>query len=96
MFSLEKTCEFIFVNLLDAMLSTPVSAYLPTQKNNKGFKTLLLFTIFRKGLGLNESKLVLEEKRQKFFRPSIDDETFLLWKDELQKELPSFWESMNE
>lgn len=25
---------------------------------------------------------------------NIDNSTFLLWKSELQKELPSFWESM--
>jgi len=26
----------------------------------------------------------------------IDNSTFLLWKSELQKELPSFWESMQD
>ena len=39
------------------------------------------------------------ENHTKFFRNGkkegeIDESTFTVWKSELQKELPSFWESM--
>jgi len=42
---------------------------------------------------------MLMENHTKFFRNGkregeIDDPTFTIWKTELQKELPSFWESM--
>ena len=42
---------------------------------------------------------MLMENRTKFFRNGrregeIDETTFTIWKTELQKELPSFWESM--
>ena len=42
---------------------------------------------------------MLMENHTKFFRNGkkegeIDDSTFTVWKSELQKELPSFWESM--
>jgi len=36
-------------------------------------------------------------KEEDFFRNEVEvnDSTFHLWKEELQKELPNFWESMN-
>ena len=34
--------------------------------------------------------LLFEEKKES----QIDDRTFDIWKSELQKELPSFWEEM--
>ena len=32
---------------------------------------------------------------QKNINEDIDESTFILWKSELQKELPSFWETLN-
>jgi hypothetical protein len=41
-----------------------------------------------------------EENNHRFFRnfigeENLDEVTFNMWKDELQKELPSFWEDMD-
>jgi len=46
-----------------------------------------------------DNKGMLMENRTKFLRNGkrereIDDSTFTTWKLELEKELPSFWESM--
>ena len=41
------------------------------------------------GMQENICKNILEDNNG-----DIDSSTFLLWKSELQKELPSFWESM--
>ena len=40
---------------------------------------------------------MVEEEEKSFFRNDIelDDAAFNIWKEELEKELPSFWESMN-
>jgi hypothetical protein len=43
--------------------------------------------------------VVLQDSRTIFFNNSkekveVDDFTFGIWKSELQKELPSFWESI--
>ncbi len=43
---------------------------------------------------------IQKKNRSKFFHNIkkdgfIDDQTFYNWKSELQKELPSFWESMS-
>lgn len=42
-------------------------------------------------------KLLDISKEESFFRNEVEinDSTFLLWKEELQKELPTFWESMD-
>jgi len=50
---------------------------------------------------LNKSTLVLKEQRTSFFmsikkEEKLDDQTFNIWKNELLKELPDFWESMSE
>ena len=42
------------------------------------------------GMQENICKDILEESNI----GDIDNSTFLVWKSELQKELPSFWESM--
>ena len=46
-----------------------------------------------------EEKGLTPESRS-FFRTikketEIDDKTFYMWKNELQRDLPAFWESMN-
>ena len=48
---------------------------------------------------MNKNEGMPREMRTKFFRSmrkegEIDDFTFHVWKSELQKELPSFWEEM--
>jgi len=48
-----------------------------------------------------KSDNVLENTRNGFFKnirkeEDLDDFTFNMWKTELQKELPSFWEAMTE
>ncbi len=49
---------------------------------------------------LVKGNVVLQESRTIFFRNAgrngnIDENMFNMWKAELQKGLPSFWESMN-
>ena len=48
---------------------------------------------------MRERSLMLQESRTIFFNNSkkeveVDESTFNMWKSELKKELPSFWESM--
>jgi len=50
---------------------------------------------------LNKSIVILKEPRTSFFNSikkeeKLDDQTFNIWKNELLKELPDFWESMSE
>ena len=52
------------------------------------------------GMYLVKGNIILQESRTIFFRNAgrngnIDENMFNMWKVELQKELPSFWESMN-
>ena len=48
-----------------------------------------------------ERSILIQEPRTSFFgiikkdTEELDDSTFNVWKSELQKELPSFWEEMN-
>lgn len=60
--------------------------------------------MFHKKIGrdgkLNKSIVMFKEKRTSFLGSykrdeKLDDETFNVWKTELLKELPSFWESMS-
>jgi len=49
---------------------------------------------------LKQSNVIIKESRTSFLRSYkkeeiLDDKTFNFWKNELQKELPTFWESMN-
>jgi len=49
---------------------------------------------------MKNNKEYLNNNRTGFFTSSkkkyhVDESTFLTWKNELQKELPCFWESMN-
>lgn len=48
---------------------------------------------------MEENSWMSKNKYIKFFKNiksegDIDENTFNIWKSELQKELPSFWESM--
>jgi len=45
---------------------------------------------------LSEYKTVLKQNNNRFFnkKANIDEDTFFIWKTELKKELPSFWEKM--
>ncbi len=47
---------------------------------------------------MNGYNRLINSTRNNFFGKvsEIDDETFHFWKDELQKELPSFWEEIIE
>ena len=54
----------------------------------------------KEGMYLAKENVALKESRTIFFRNAgrngnIDGNMFNMWKAELQKELPSFWESMN-
>jgi len=46
---------------------------------------------------LSEYELISKENNNGFFKKKtdIDDDTFFMWKMELEKELPNFWEKMN-
>ena len=49
---------------------------------------------------LKENKGMQQQTRSKFFmninrEEDIDEYTFNMWKSELQRELPSFWDSMS-
>jgi len=49
---------------------------------------------------LKDYNNVIQKTRSPFFRgirreENIDDSTFHIWKSELQKELPIFWEEMS-
>jgi hypothetical protein len=44
--------------------------------------------------GMHMSNNVQNLNKDKINR-EIDESTFIMWKSELQKELPSFWEIMN-
>ncbi len=47
-----------------------------------------------------QKKNIKNETRNSFFnlikREDIEESTFVNWIDELQRDLPSFWEEMNE
>ena len=50
---------------------------------------------------MNKSTVILKEPRTSFFmsikkEEKLDDQTFNIWKNELLKDLPDFWESMVE
>ena len=50
---------------------------------------------------MNKSIVILKEPRTSIFssikkEEKLDDQTFNVWKTELLKELPEFWESMSE
>jgi len=50
---------------------------------------------------LKQNSVLLRETRTSFLgnykkEEKLDDNTFSIWKSELLKELPSFWESMSE
>ena len=54
----------------------------------------------REGMHLKKDNIITPEARS-FLRSikregKIDDHTFDIWKSELQKDLPDFWESMSE
>ena len=47
-----------------------------------------------------EKSILIQEPRTSFFgiikkEEELDESTFDLWKTELEKELPAFWEEMN-
>ena len=47
-----------------------------------------------------ERSILIQEPRTSFFgiikrEEDLDEPTFDLWKSELEKELPSFWQEMN-
>jgi hypothetical protein len=49
---------------------------------------------------LKKLNVTQEEIRNSFFgnnttEPELDEDTFDMWKEELQKELSTFWRSMN-
>ncbi len=45
---------------------------------------------------LREYKTILKQNKNSFFgrEAELDEDTFFMWKEELQKELPTFWEDM--
>ncbi len=47
---------------------------------------------------MNGYNRILNRNGSNFFskKNEIDDETFNMWKTELEKELPSFWEDIRE
>ena len=48
---------------------------------------------------MNKNKYITNEKRSNFFnlikREDLEETIFVNWIDELQKDLPSFWQEMN-
>jgi len=59
----------------------------------------LIFPTNRRDWKLKEDNGMQQKKNSKYFinlnrEEDIDERTFEIWKSELQKELPSFWDSM--
>jgi hypothetical protein len=46
---------------------------------------------------LSEYQIISKENDEVFLKKEteVDDDTFFMWKMELKKELPNFWEKMN-
>ena len=44
---------------------------------------------------IENNGMQINNNSQNKFNEDIDESTFILWKSELQKELPSFWETLN-
>ena len=62
--------------------------------------SIVIFPITRREIQLREFEGMPKETRTRFLtnivrEENIDDFTFDLWKAELEKELPSFWESIS-
>jgi hypothetical protein len=62
-----------------------------------------MYSIVSKKTGkgcIMQKKNIKNETRNSFFnlikREDIEESTFVNWIDELQRDLPSFWEEMNE
>ena len=79
---------------------TCASTYTPTKNSNKALKHYS-FSRFCSGKGcMMEKSILIQEPRTSFFgiikrEEELDESTFNVWKSELQKELPVFWEEMN-
>ena len=82
------------------MAYTCASIYTPTKNSNKALKHYS-FSRFCSGKGcMMEKSILIQEPRTSFFgiikrEEELDESTFNVWKSELQKELPVFWEEMN-
>ena len=78
------------------------SAYLPKYSPTKNVnKSCFHFKISYnwKGMHLKENNKNTKQVRKNFFKGlrkegDLDESTFNDWKSELQKDLPTFWESM--
>ncbi len=80
---------------------TCASTYTPTENSNKAIKHYIFSQVFFGKGCMMEKTILIQEPRTSFFgiikkEEELDEPTFNLWKSELQKELPSFWQEMNE
>jgi hypothetical protein len=88
----------------DKFIGSVKSAYIPKYSPTKNInKYCFHFKISHnwRGIPLKENNKKTREARKNFFKGlrkegDLDESTFDVWKSELQKDLPTFWESMTD